>query len=192
MQRSTQLLAAAAMVASAATLPAAASGQQPLQPVNVVVATNAAADSLHRAALRLHDSPRRYRRAAAMHERSAAMRSASDLQGVRCLAEAGRLRYYAGDRMGAREAFTQSAERAQAIGDVVDAANSYVYAGLMAQYMGRQDEATALGERAELLASSPLLTESQRSAITVLMARPSTTTRTASLPRATLDAAMAP
>jgi len=190
MQRSTQLLAAA-ILTSVATLPATATAQQPLQPVNVVVGANAAADSLHSAALRLNDSPRRYRRAAAMHERSAAMRDAADPQAARCLVEAGRLRYYAGDRMGAREAFTEAAERAQALGDVVGAANAYVYAGLMAQYMGQHAEATALGQRAELLASSPLLSASQRVAITSLMARAGTT-RTASLTRGTLDAAMAP
>lgn len=157
--------AAAALLAAAALFtPASASAQQPLQPVRVVETTRA--DALHATALRLDGDMRRYRKAASMHMRSAEMRAATDPQAVKCMELAGFLLYYVGDLDRAQDALTGAGDRAAALGDVLNEAESYVNAAYVAQEQRRPAEAVALGRRAQLLASSPLLTDTQRVAIT--------------------------
>lgn len=165
MHRVNYLVAVAVVAAALPPLPRSAAAQQPLRPVHVIGA-NAAADSLHRAALRLADYPRRYDKAARMHLRSARMRGPTDGQAVECLATAGLLFYFAGDLEGSQKSLTSAGDRALARGDVVSAAKAFVDAGIVARERLRPDDVTTLGERAEVLASSPLLSEEQRLAIT--------------------------
>ena len=165
MHRVNYLVAVAIAAAALPSLPRSAAAQQPLRPVHVIAA-NAAADSLHRAALGLADYPRRYEKAARMHLRSASMRGPTDAQAVECLEMAGLLFYFTGDLEDSQQALTAEGDRALARGDVVSAAKAFVDAGLVARERLRPDDVTTLGERAEVLASSPLLTAEQRRAIT--------------------------
>lgn len=144
---------------AAATLPA----QQTLEPVHVTV--NARADRFHEQAMALPTETRFANKAAKLHERSAELRDESDPMAASCLRTAAFLRYYAGGRRASADLMEKAAERAAEIGDVARAADSYVDAAYIAQELKEGDRARAFAHRAELLANSPLITETQRAAI---------------------------
>lgn len=141
-------------------LPAAASAQYHLP----TVVSSARADSLHEAAAALV-AVHRWRDAAGLHRRSAALRSADDPLGFRCLNDAAALAYATGDRSRARSDLTAAAGQALARGDLRAAALAYLDAAWIAQEQGNPRQVWELGHRAEMLADSPLLGPSDRAAI---------------------------
>ena len=143
-----------------AGLPGAAEAQYRLP----TIVSSVQADSLHEAAVELRTAGR-YRDAARLYRRSAEFRAIEDSLGVQCLTEAAALAYAAGDRSAARTDMAHAAERALARGDLRAAGLAYLDAAWIAQEQEKPGQVREFGHRAEILAASPLLSESDRGAI---------------------------
>ena len=143
-----------------AGLPGAAEAQYRLP----TIVSTVKADSLHEVAVKLANAGR-WRDAARLYRRAAEFRAAEDPLGSRCLKEAGALAYASGDRSLARTDMARAADRALARGDLREAALSYLDAAWIAQEQEKPNQVWEFGHRAEILAASPLLTESDRGAI---------------------------
>jgi hypothetical protein len=122
------------------------------------------ADSLHDVAVGLATAGR-WRDAARVYRRSAEFRAVEDPLRVRCLTDAAALAYAAGDRSAARTDMAHAAELALARGDLREAALAYLDGAWIAQEQQNPRQVWELGHRAEMLADSPLLSESDRGAI---------------------------
>jgi hypothetical protein len=142
-------------------LPATAAAQYQLP----ALVSSFKADSLHEAAVTLALTSHRWRDAASLHRRSASLRSADDPLAYRCLTEAAALAYASKDRSAARADMAQAATQALARGDLRAAADAYLDAAWIAQEQGKTRQVWELGHRAEMLASSPYLSVSDRTAI---------------------------
>jgi tetratricopeptide (TPR) repeat protein len=124
------------------------------------------AETLRQQAESLFSQPRHWGKAARLLEQSAQLRGASDPEAYVCLLHAGRLRAGMGDYEGARTTLEKAARHAAARGALLDAAHAWIdaaHAAIEGQDMAR---ATALAERAQLLAGSPLLSASEVEQIT--------------------------
>jgi len=152
--------ATAVVVLATVGLPGAAAAQYRLP----TMVSSAKADSLHQIAVGLANAGR-FRDAARVYRRSAEFRAAEDPQGVRCLTDAAAVSYAAGDRSGARTDMADAAERALARGDLRSAALAYLDAAWIAQEQEKPSQVWELGHRAEILAASPLLSDSDRGVI---------------------------
>lgn len=160
-----RLTVAGALLAVAAT-PVAALAQQQLQPVRVSPSEALVrAEALHTRGMKEGESLDRLKKASKLHQQSAELRAADDPRRAECLREAALLRYYAGDRRGAAPIMARAAESAVERGDVVLAAQSFSDAAIMAHETKQPARAWELGVRADVLTSSPLLTEAQRLAL---------------------------
>ena len=125
----------AALFSLVAVLATGAAAQQPLADVKVhgstVTENNARADTLERRADAYLLTPRHWRKAAQLHRRAGELRS-EDPSSVRSFRMAAWL-YHATDAPGlARSMMEKAAERAAAVGDVEQAAVSYIDAALLA------------------------------------------------------------
>jgi hypothetical protein len=156
----TSRLSIAGVLLATLGLPAAAPAQYRLP----VLVSSVKADSLHDAAVALV-AAHRWRDAARLHRRSAALRAPDDPQGFKCLTNAAALAYASGDRSGAREDMADAAAQALARGDLRAAALAYLDAAWIAQEQNDPRQVWDLGHRAEMLAASPLLGASDRDAI---------------------------
>ncbi len=145
---------------AAAALPGTAPAQYRLP----TIVSLPEADSLHDAAASLVAAGR-WRDAARLHRRSAALRPADDPRGFQCLSEAAALAYYTRDHSAARKDMAQAAEHALARGDIRTAALAYLDGAWIAQEQQNRREVWELGHRAEMLAASPLLAASDRAVI---------------------------
>jgi hypothetical protein len=152
----------AAMAVAALALPARLSAQQ-LD--TVVVTASSRADELYRRAETLRAQPNRWRQAADLYMRSAAARRAEDPLAVRCLTLAGHFYFAADDVASARGAMLRAADRAHERGDVITAAHRYLDAGWLAARVGDRANMEYFNNKAQMLASSPLLSAAQRSGI---------------------------
>jgi len=150
----------ALVLLATAGFPGAAGAQYRLP----TIVSTVKADSLREAAVGLR-SEGRWRDAARLYRRSAEFRAAEDSLGFRCLTEAAALAYAAGDRSGARTDMAHAAERALARGDLRAAALAYLDAAWIAQEQEKPRQVYEFGHRAEILAASPLLSESDRGVI---------------------------
>jgi hypothetical protein len=150
----------ALVLLATAGLPSAAAAQYRLP----TIVSTVKADSLREVAVEMRTAGR-YRDAARLYRRSAEFRAAEDPQGSQCLTEAAALAYAAGDRSGARTDLAHAAERALARGDIRAAALSYLDAAWIAQEQEKPGQVWEFGHRAEILAASPLLSESDRGQI---------------------------
>jgi hypothetical protein len=156
-----------ATFAAAVTLavPGAISAQTPLETVKITAARSAEANALSEKAASLYSTSRKFKDAARLHMRAADLRAPGDAKGFDDLSMAAHLYWAAGDVSRAQESMERAAEHAAARGDIVAAARSYVDAGLLAIEDRHTDRVPELARKAELLASSPLLTEGQRAEI---------------------------
>jgi hypothetical protein len=141
-------------------LPSAAAAQYRLP----TIVSSVKADSLHEVAAKLV-ADGRWRDAARVYRRSAEFRAMEDSIGFQCLTSAAALAYATGDRSAARNDMAHAAERALARGDLREAALSYLDAAWIAQEQQKPNQVWELGHRAEILAASPLLSQSDRGAI---------------------------
>ncbi len=157
-------LMAGGMLLAVAAAPVAASAQQKLPPVRVTASLEYA-DGLMLRAESLSTKLSHFKQAAELYERSADARTAGDPRAVTCLRSAATLRYNSGNKRKGLGLMEKAADRAIRLGDVVTAANAYIDAAVIAAELRQGDRARELGERAVLLAKSPLLTEDQRSAL---------------------------
>ncbi|HYF40000.1 MAG TPA: hypothetical protein VD930_09945 [Gemmatimonadales bacterium] len=147
------------LVATAA-LPGTAEAQYRLP----TIVSSVKADSLYEAAVKLRNEGR-YRDAARLYRRSAEFRAADDPLGSECLSEAAAVAYAGGDHSGARNDMARAAERSLARGDLRAAALAYLDAAWIAQEQKKVGQVWEFGHRAEILAASPLLSETDRGAI---------------------------
>ena len=131
----------------------------------IQVVGNETADRLRQQAVALYDKPTQLRRAALLHEREAAQRNPADPQLVEALDRAARLHSYKGDHARGRELMQKAARYALERGDVTRAAHAYVDAAFIALRDRDVASSKVLVERAERLASSPLLERAQKDAI---------------------------
>lgn len=154
------LLVSAAVLATL-TLPSAASSQYRLPTITSV----AQADSIHASAIAMARNFNRWRDAARLHRQSAALRPPEDSLGYRCLVKAAHLSYGKDDLMNAQNDMADAGAQALARGDVEKAALAYADAAWVANERKHQGEVLTLARRAEVLASSPLLSGKQRSGI---------------------------
>lgn len=167
-------LSVAGLLLATLGLPAAASAQYRLP----VLVSSVKADSLHDAAV-ARVMAHRWRDAASLHRRSAELRAPDDPLGFRCLKEAAALAYATNDRSTARGDMADAAGQALTRGDLRSAALAYLDAAWIAQEQKNPRQVWELGHRAEMLAASPLLAESDRAAILQRISRAPETMRTA-------------
>jgi hypothetical protein len=153
-------LVPAALVATLA-LPYTAAAQYHLPTITSV----AKADSLHEAAEIMAQTTHRWRDAASLHRQAAALRPAGDPLGFRCLTVAAHLSFASNDLSSAQSDMVAAAEQALARGDVEKAAHAYADAAWVAKERKNPGQVWTLGGRAEILASSPLLSATQRATI---------------------------
>jgi hypothetical protein len=156
----TRLVLPAAVLATLG-LPAAATGQYRLPEITSV----ARADSLHMRAEALSRSKIRWRDAARLHRQSAALRPAEDSLGYRCLWVAAQLSYGSDDLSNARISMAEAGAQALARGDIVRAAHAFADAAWLAKEQNKAADVWKFGRQAEVLADSPLLSRTQRTAI---------------------------
>ena len=185
-----QLMMVAGVALATVAVPALAAAQHRLEPVRVVAADAAArAAALH--AEGEHDAQMldRMKRASRLHEQSAKLRAPDDPQLPACLREAALLRYYSGDRSGAVRLMEDAAARAADRGDVIVAAQSFSDAAVIAHELKQPARAWGLGVRADVLTSSPLLNDDQRTNLRERIVQLDRSTRVVSVGRASLPAA---
>ena len=157
-------LMAGGMLLAVAAAPVSASAQQKLPPVRVTAALERA-DGLMLRAESLSKELTQFKKAADLFERSAEMRTAGDAHAVACLRSAATLRYNSGDKRKSLGLMEKAGDRAIRLGDVVTAAHAYIDAAVIASELRQPQRARELGERAVLLARSPLLSDAQRGAL---------------------------
>lgn len=157
-------LLGAAVLLSPALPVAAPRAQAPLDPVRVT-ARSAKAEALDAKALGYETSGRSFKRAAEFRERAAALRAPDDPLGIHSLRMAAFDRYYGNQPDVAGDLMVRAAERALAVGDVVQGAHSYLDAAFI--FAGRRDVGRARDvlDRGTLLMKSPLLTSAQRGSL---------------------------
>lgn len=149
----------AGLFAVALALPAAAQAEGPgiggTPDLDRARALKAQAESLY-------DQPKAWRKVARLLEESAALRTAEDAEAYDCLVYAGRIRASLGDSKDAKRLLEKAAEHALARGSVLDAAQAYVDAAFAAQASGDAGDVAEFAQRVKLLASSPLISETDR------------------------------
>ena len=161
------LLAGGALFAIAAA-PIAVSAQQTLAPVRVTASVEHA-DRLAAEAESLATMLTHFKKAAKLYELSAEARSPGDIKGFTNLRAAAFLRYDAGEKRQGLGLMERAAQRAIDLGDVINAANAYIDAAIIAGELRDGSRARELGRRAALLTKSPLLDSAQRTALLIRM-----------------------
>ncbi|MCY4400443.1 MAG: hypothetical protein OXE96_14055 [Gemmatimonadetes bacterium] len=145
-------MAALLIAASATTLSAQSTAQVPADEIDAIET---------RAMDNLKDLDR-WDRAASLFRRAADLRPAGDPVAVQDLIQAARLSFYTGDEGRAVRDFEAAGQRAVAMGDVIVAANAFADAAWVANTRGFGARAHDLLNRAQLLATSPLIPEDVR------------------------------
>lgn len=154
------LLIASAAVAVVA-LPISARAQM-LQPIRVTESRERA-EKLDAEARAFEDNDwSQLKKAAELRERAAELRAIDDPAATVSLYWAARDRYYSGNRKAARALMEQAAERALAMGDVLNAATAFTEAAYISADLKDGDRMRTLAGKARLLASSPMLSDDQR------------------------------
>ena len=102
------------------------------------------------------------KKAASLREKAAELRKSDDPEGTVSLYWAARDRYYSGDPRGARVLMEETATRALAMGDVLNAVTAFTEAAYISADLKDGERMRAMASKARLLSSSPLLTDAQR------------------------------
>ena len=158
---SRRLLLTASALAAVVAFPLGA-GAQMLDPIRVTDATQKA-EKLDAEALAVEQNDWAHlTKAARLREEAAQLRTADDPAGTVSLYWAARDRYYSGDAKAARALMEQAADRALAMGDVLNAVTAYTEAAYISADLKDGDHMRTLASKARLLANSPLLTAEQR------------------------------
>ena len=126
---------------------------------------NAVANDLRSRAEALYQNQSRLREAAQLHEKEAAVRSASDPEAVVALEQAARLYAYTGNPARGRVLMQRAAERALRSGEVLRAAHAYIDAAFLALREKDVERAYTYTTQADLLARSPHLLAADRAGI---------------------------
>ena len=110
-------------------------------------------------------------KAASLREKAALLRTADDPAGTVSLYWAARDRYYSGNQKAARALMEQAADRALAMGDVLNAATAYTEAAYISADLKDGSRMRELAGKARLLASSPMLSDDQRDQLRTRLAK---------------------
>ena len=166
----TQILATGAVLFAMLAAPMTVSAQQILDPIRVTAEADRAEQRAAEAAASATTSSH-FIKAARLYERAAAARPESDPRNAESLRKAATLHYYSGDLRRSAVLMERSAQRSASIGDVVNAANTFIDAAIVANELREGERAVALGDRARMLMNSPLLSDTQRSQLRGRIAR---------------------
>lgn len=166
---SRRLLLTTGAVVAVFALPVAARAQ--MEPIRVTDALQQA-EKLDAEALSYEQSDwGQLRKAARLRELAAELRTPEDPAGTVSLYWAARDRYYSGDPKAARVLMEQAADRALAMGDVLNAVTAYTEAAYICADIKDGDRMRSLASKARLLANSPMLTAEQRFQLRTRLAR---------------------
>jgi hypothetical protein len=158
---SRKLLLTASAVVAVFALPVAARAQM-LEPIRVTDAVQKA-EKLDAEALKYEQNDwSQLKKAARLRELAAELRPAEDPAGTVSLYWAARDRYYSGDAKAARVLMEQAADRALAMGDVLNAVTAYTEAAYICADIKDGERMRTLATKARMLANSPMLTAEQR------------------------------
>ncbi len=127
---------------------------------------DAEADRLQRRAEGLRDRPDRWAEAGDLYARAASLRGAGDPRAIDAWFLASRVYHHAGRTADAVRVLQLAGEAALATGDVLRAAHSFTDAAWVLARIDRKGEAAEALRRAQLLARSPLLRDSERLELT--------------------------
>lgn len=122
-------------------------------------------DPLHSLAMELYEQPERWEEAGELHERAAKALPKNDASAYFGFHRAAVLYFYAGDTARSRKAMEKAAKVAEATGDVLTAAHTWVDAAFLAVAEGYGGKKRELVRNVRALAASDLLTESDREGI---------------------------
>lgn len=120
---------------------------------------------LHSRAMELYEQPERWEEAGELHERAAKLLSKNAADGYFGFQRAAVLYFYAGDVARARKAMERAAEVADATGDLLTAAHTWVDAAFLAVAEGYAGKKREFVRTARELAASELLTDVDREVI---------------------------
>jgi hypothetical protein len=166
---SRRLLLTAGAAITALSAPTAARAQM-LEPIRVTE-SRVKAEKLDSQALSYEVNDwLQLKKAARLREEAAELRAAEDPNGVVSLYWAARDSYYGGDPRAARVLMERTADRAIAIGDVLNAATAYTEAAYISADLNDAEHVRAFAAKARLLSNSPMLTEDQRDALRTRLA----------------------
>jgi hypothetical protein len=164
------LLLTASAVVAVITLPVAARAQM-MDPIRVTDAAQKA-ERLDAEALVVEENDwSQLKKAARLREEAAGLRTEDDPAGTVSLYWAARDRYYSGDAKTARVLMEKAADRALAMGDVLNAVTAYTEAAYICADIKDGDHMRTLATKARLLANSPLLTADQRDQLRTRLAK---------------------
>lgn len=151
-------------------LPAAV-GAQMLDPIHVTD-SRLKAEKLEQEAIVIEQGDwNQLRKAARLREAAAELRAPDDPAGTVSLYWAARDRYYSDDTRKARDLMEATADRAIAMGDVLNAATAYTEAAYISADLKDGARVRLLVGKATLLAASPLLSDDQRHQLRTRLAR---------------------
>jgi hypothetical protein len=157
---SRRLLLTASAVIAVFALPVTARAQ--MEPIRVTEALQKA-EKLDAEALSYEQNDwAQLKKAARLRELAAELRTPEDPAGTVSLYWAARDRYYSGDPKAARVLMEQAADRALAMGDVLNAVTAYTEAAYICADIKDGDRMRTLAAKAKLLANSPMLSAEQR------------------------------
>lgn len=142
-----------------------AAGALPLSAQDAVLSDNERALALEAQAEHYLEEASRADRAADLYQRAAELRSDADPRKVENLQMAARLSFHAGEGRRAMEMQAAAALLATRQGDVIQASHAWLDAAWVAAEVGEPQRAKEYMVEARLLATSPLLAESDRNAI---------------------------
>lgn len=155
------MITAGALLAIAA-VPMVASAQASLLPIKVTEKQSRAAE-LDRTAASYEDQDwGNIRTAAKLREQAAALREDSDVLKSASLYWAARDNYYAENTSKARDLMVRSAQHALEVGDVIAAASAYTDAAYISADLHDVEGTKLYATKARMLASSPMLSQSQK------------------------------
>jgi hypothetical protein len=167
---SRKLLLTATAALAVFALPTSARAQM-LEPIRITESRQKA-EKLDAQALVLEENDwSQLDKAASLREKAALLRTADDAAGTVSLYWAARDRYYSGNQKAARALMEQAGERALAMGDVVNAATAFTEAAYISADLKDGNRMRELAGKARLLASSPMLNESQRELLRTRLAK---------------------
>jgi hypothetical protein len=132
---------------------------------SIEVVANPEADRLHAEAQALYEQQGKLRKAAALHVKEAAARSAADPALSDALDRAGRLYAYSGDPVRGQHLMVKAARAALGRGDVLRGAHRLLDAAFIALQAKDSESALSLTAEAQLLSLSPLIASGDRVAI---------------------------
>lgn len=155
------LIAAGALLAIAA-VPMVASAQASLLPIKVTEKQSRAAE-LDRKAESLEATDwGKIRTAAKFREEAASLREDSDVLKSASLYWAARDHYYGDNTSRARDLMVDAAQHAMDVGDVIGAASAYTDAAFISADLKDVASTKLYATKARMLASSPMLSQSQK------------------------------